>query len=191
MVWLIIALLMGACTGTEPRTGTEQSGQLMQGTRSNDGGSLSAAPSAREGGQESPAATNRRTESTLVRSELEIVELPVGGHIFTVELAQTAAQREQGLMFRQELPADSGMLFIFEESAPRAFWMRNTYIPLSIAYIDARGRILEIYDMKPLSEALVRSRSPAKYALEVNQGRFAEVGVSRGDVLDLSVLPRR
>lgn len=188
---MILALLMAcmvACTGTEQ---PGQPGQLTPVDRSNDGGVRSGLAGAGEGGQEFPAPTNRSTESTRLSSELEIVDLPVGGHIFTVELAQTAAQREQGLMFRRELPADGGMLFMFEESAPRAFWMRNTYVPLSIAYIDARGRILEIYDMEPLSEALVRSRSPAKYALEVNQGRFSEVGVSRGDVLDLSVLPRR
>lgn len=125
------------------------------------------------------------------RAGAHTVALPVGSHLFQVELADTPESRERGLMFRQELERDSGMLFIFDESAPRAFWMKNTSVPLSIAYIDARGRILEIHDMEPYSLEPVRSRSPARYALEVNRGRFLEVGVTPGDVVDLTVLPRR
>ncbi len=114
----------------------------------------------------------------------------MGDHLFTVELARTPEEREQGLMFRQSLGADAGMLFVFDESAIRSFWMKNTTIPLSIAYIDATGRILEIHDMEPLSLEPVRSRYPARYALEVNRGRFVEVGIAPGSVVDLTVLPR-
>ncbi|MFW5694564.1 MAG: DUF192 domain-containing protein [Alkalispirochaeta sp.] len=119
----------------------------------------------------------------------ETVELPVGDHTFDVEIADTEERRRQGLMFREELGPDEGMLFVFPDSQTRSFWMKDTPLPLSIAYISARGTILEIHDMEPYSEEPVRSRFPARYALEVNQGRFAEVGVTEGDDVDLSVLP--
>jgi len=92
-------------------------------------------------------------------------------------------------MFREELGPDNGMLFVFPDSQVRSFWMKDTSVPLSIAYISARGRILEIRSMAPYSEEPVRSRFPARYALEVNQNRFSEVGVTEGDEIDLSVLP--
>lgn len=118
------------------------------------------------------------------------VDLPVGDHVFRVEIADTAESRQRGLMFRTELAPDEGMLFVFPESRPRSFWMKDTEIPLSIAYIAADGRILEIHDMEPFSLSPVRSRYPARYALEVNRGRFAEVGVRVGDVVDLSAVRR-
>ena len=117
------------------------------------------------------------------------VLLPVGDHAFRVELAVTEDERARGLMFRQELGPDEGMLFVFPESAPRSFWMKDTPLPLSIAFISAGGRILEIYDMEPLTLTPIRSRSPARYALEVNQGRFSEVGVAPGDRVELEKLP--
>lgn len=119
----------------------------------------------------------------------QTVALPVGGHTFQVEIADTAESRRQGLMFREDLAPDEGMLFIFPDSQIRSFWMKDTPLPLSIAYISARGRILEIRSMVPYSEEPVRSRFPARYALEVNRDRFEEVGVSEGDEIDLSVLP--
>ncbi len=119
----------------------------------------------------------------------ETIALPVGDHTFHVEIADTPESRQQGLMFREELGEDEGMLFVFPDSRIRSFWMKDTSLPLSIAYISARGRILEIRSMVPYSEEPVRSRFPAKYALEVNRNRFSEVGVSEGDDIDLSVLP--
>lgn len=119
-------------------------------------------------------------------------ELPtvyVGEHPFRLEIAATPEERATGLMFREELDPDQGMLFVFPESAPRSFWMKNTPLPLSIAYIAADGTILEIYDMEPHSLEPVRSRFPAKYALEVNQGRFRELGIDRGTVIDLTKVP--
>jgi uncharacterized membrane protein (UPF0127 family) len=119
----------------------------------------------------------------------EMVELPVGDHVFRVEIADTAETRRQGLMHREELGADEGMLFVFPDSQVRSFWMKDTPLPLSIAYISSRGRILEIRHMEPYSEEPVRSRFPARYALEVNRDRFSQVGVTEGDEIDLSVLP--
>ncbi len=118
----------------------------------------------------------------------ETVALPVGDHVFQVEIADTPESRQQGLMFREDLGSDEGMLFVFPDSQVRSFWMKNTPLPLSIAYISAEGRILEIRHMEPYSEQPVRSRFPARYALEVNRGRFSEVGITPGDEIDLSVL---
>ena len=118
----------------------------------------------------------------------ELIDLPVGPHVFRVEVADDPDERQRGLMFRSRLDPDQGMLFVFPDSQLRSFWMVNTAIPLSIAYIAADGIIQEIYDMQPFSRASVPSRAPAMYALEVNQGRFQEVGVRVRDRVDVSVL---
>ena len=96
------------------------------------------------------------------------------------EVAQTAAERARGLMYREELGENEGMLFVFQDVAERAFWMRDTFIPLDIAYMDPSFRIIDIKPMEPESEALVESSGPAQYALEVNRGWFAEHGVEVG-----------
>lgn len=101
-----------------------------------------------------------------------LVTLWVDKHPLTIEIAQTAAQREQGLMHRQHLPAHQGMLFVFEREVRPCFWMKNTYIPLSIAFIDAQATIVEWTDMQPLDERLVCATQPVLMALEVNQGWF-------------------
>lgn len=107
-----------------------------------------------------------------------------GARIY-VEIADTPEERAEGLMFRSSLPADHGMLFVFPEPQPLAFWMKNTQIPLSIAYIDQDGTVLEIHDMEPYSLETVPSRQPALYALEVNQGTFERLGIEPGDRLRL------
>lgn len=113
-------------------------------------------------------------------------DLAVGDARLTVEVVDTPESRAQGLMFREELPEDHGMLFVFEDAAIRAFYMRNTSIPLSIAYADERLVIVDIHDMEAFSEENVISRAPAMYALEVNQGSFRRWGVKPGDRLVLS-----
>lgn len=104
----------------------------------------------------------------------------VGGYRFAVEIAQSDYQRSRGLMFRESLKRDQGMFFVFEDERHRSFWMENTLIPLSIAYINAKGVIVSIHDMKPLDRTPVNSLSPAKYALEVDQGRFKELKIKPG-----------
>jgi uncharacterized membrane protein (UPF0127 family) len=99
------------------------------------------------------------------------------------EIARTDEQRERGLMWRQTLADGEGMLFVFERDRILSFWMKNTIIPLSIAYIAADGRILEIHDMAPRSLAAVSSARSARYALEVPQGWFTRKGIKAGDVL--------
>jgi uncharacterized membrane protein (UPF0127 family) len=98
-----------------------------------------------------------------------------------VEIADSEPLRMKGLMDRKKLPWDRGMLFVFEKPAHQNFWMKNTYIPLSIAYISSSGVINEIYDMKPLDTSVTYpSTRPARYALEVNQGWFEKNNITRG-----------
>jgi uncharacterized membrane protein (UPF0127 family) len=107
------------------------------------------------------------------------------------EIARTGTERETGLMFRESLADGEGMLFVFERDEMLSFWMKNTLIPLSIAYISYNGRILEIHDMKPRDLSPVRSSRSARYALEVPRGWFERAGVKPGDILDLSPLEKR
>lgn len=112
-------------------------------------------------------------------------QITVGGVDLTVEIADEPAERQKGLMERDSLPEDHGMLFVFPADQEMSFWMKNTTIPLSIAYIASDGRILEIHDLTPLSEVPVRSSRSARYALEVNQGMFEAWGVEEGDRIEL------
>lgn len=111
---------------------------------------------------------------------LPISKIQVGPHAVSAEVALTPEQRSLGLMYRFSLPADHGMLFVFPEPQPLGFWMRNTYIPLSIAFIAADGRIVNITDMAPRDESSYPSNGPALYALEMRKGWFAEKGVGPG-----------
>lgn len=106
--------------------------------------------------------------------------LDVGEHRVHVEIADEPAERSKGLMYRDTLGADDGMLFVYPDSQERSFWMHNTRIPLTIAYIDAEGRIVHLADMTPLSDASVPSNALAMYALEMNRGWFATHGVTVG-----------
>ena len=100
-----------------------------------------------------------------------------------VEIARTPQEKMQGLMFRKSLPEAQGMLFIYEDSDIRSFWMKNTYIPLSLAYIDENCQILQLVDMKPLEEKSYLSAKPAQFVLEVNQGWFEKNNVKVGDTV--------
>jgi uncharacterized membrane protein (UPF0127 family) len=102
-----------------------------------------------------------------------------------VELARTAGERSRGLMFREELAEDGGMLFVYAEDTEAGFWMKDTLIPLSIAFIAADGTILDIQDMEPLSEDTHRPPEPYRYGLEVNQDWFREHGLGRGDRVEI------
>ena len=99
----------------------------------------------------------------------------------TVELAVTDAQRAQGLMHRTELNDGQGMLFIFDRDQVLSFWMKDTVIPLSIAYIAADGRIVEIFDLEPLNLNPVHSSRSVRYALEVPRNWFERAGLGPGD----------
>jgi uncharacterized membrane protein (UPF0127 family) len=101
----------------------------------------------------------------------------------SVEKAETNGERARGLMYRRSLDDGAGMLFIFEEDEILSFWMKNTFIPLSIAFIAADGRILEIRDMEPQDLSTVRSGRPCRYALEVPRGWFGRAGIAPGDIV--------
>lgn len=113
-------------------------------------------------------------------SGLPTSSLTVGGHALTVEIADEEAERARGLMHRDHLAADRGMIFVYPDKGLRRFWMKDTRVPLSIAFLDDDGTIKKIADMQPLSTARTSSVYPVRYALEVNQGWFAEHGVTEG-----------
>ncbi len=113
-------------------------------------------------------------------ANLRTTKLAIGAHTLTAEIAATDEHRSTGLMHRFSLPPDHGMLFVFEAARPLSFWMRNTYMPLSIAFIDAQGRILNIADMAPHDERANWSAGPALYALEMRKGWFASKGIAAG-----------
>ena len=117
---------------------------------------------------------------------LPVRELPIerDGTVLAVVKAEIAAKQEErskGLMYRKSINDGEGMLFIFENDQVLSFWMKNTYIPLSIAFISWDGRIIDIKDMYPLDENTVSSSRSVRYALEVPQGWFTRTGIQVGD----------
>ena len=124
-------------------------------------------------------------------AELPTITLTIGKHKLTAEVATTSEQQMTGLMNRFSLKPDTGMLFPSERPEVRSFWMHNTYVALSIAFIGADGRILNIEDMQPQTEDLHWSKGAALYALEMKKGWFAERGIVPGDCVEgLAKVPR-
>ena len=105
-----------------------------------------------------------------------------------IEVVSNSQERKLGLMYRENLPYDNAMFFIWEYKKRQCMWMKNTYIPLNVAYLDSSGKILEIYDMVPLSDESVCSKKRVRYALEVNLNWFEDNNILVGDVLDISNL---
>jgi len=115
--------------------------------------------------------------------KLAQVRLNAGIHNINAELASTPQQREIGLMFRTAMPANDGMLFAFEQPAQQCFWMRNTLIPLSVAFIGDDGSVVNIDDMKPQTLDSHCSAKPVRFVLEMNEGWFAKRGIKVGSRL--------
>lgn len=111
---------------------------------------------------------------------LRTTRLTTGIHVITAEVAATEQSRMIGLMMRETLKPNHGMVFVFEDKSQHCFWMRNTLLPLSIAFIDDDGTIVNIAEMTPKSEAAVCPQRPVRYALEMEQGWFAKRGVNAG-----------
>jgi uncharacterized membrane protein (UPF0127 family) len=107
--------------------------------------------------------------------------LKVGSHPLKVEVAASDPEREKGLMYRQQLGRNDGMLFVFDEAAYHAMWMKNTLIPLSVAFVDREGVILNILDMEPQTLDSHQAAGPAVYAIETNKGWYAERKLKAGD----------
>jgi uncharacterized membrane protein (UPF0127 family) len=116
--------------------------------------------------------------------KLPSIRLRAGMHNINAEVAQTAEQRAIGLMHRKTMPATDGMLFVFEQPAVQCFWMKNTLLPLSIAFLADDGTVVNIADMKPLTLDSHCSQKPVRYALEMNQGWFARKGLKAGSKLE-------
>jgi uncharacterized protein len=112
--------------------------------------------------------------------QLPTVNLGAGMHNIVAQVARTEAQRATGLMYRREMPAHEGMIFVFEQPATQCFWMRNTLIPLSTAFVDEDGTIVNIEDMAPMTENSHCSKKPVRFVLEMNQGWFAKRGFKAG-----------
>ena len=112
--------------------------------------------------------------------KLDTVTLSAGMHNIRAEVARTPLQQQTGLMFRATMAAHEGMLFVFDGLERRCFWMKNTLLPLSIAFIADDGRIVNLAEMEPQSQDSHCSSEPVRYALEMNQGWFAKRGIKPG-----------
>ena len=121
--------------------------------------------------------------------QLPVTTVKVAGHELKVEIVASDAERSRGLMFREKLGRDDGMLFVFPEPAYHSMWMKNTLIPLSVAFVDREGTILNILDMEPETLDPHVSAGPSVYAIETNKGWFARKQVKAGD--KVTGLPRK
>jgi hypothetical protein len=118
--------------------------------------------------------------SVTARAEMPRMELSAGFHRIEAEVAANDANRMQGLMFRKSLAANQGMLFVFSQQDRHCMWMRNTLLPLSVAFLDEEGRILNVEDMQPQTENSHCESGPARFALEMNLGWFSSKGLKPG-----------
>lgn len=119
----------------------------------------------------------------VAQESMPIIELTAGFHRIEAEVAAQDSHRQVGLMNRPSMPVQRGMLFVFPQANTHCMWMRNTLIPLSVAFMDKEGRIINIADMQPHSEENHCARQPARYALEMNRGWFAQRGIGAGTKL--------
>jgi uncharacterized membrane protein (UPF0127 family) len=181
VVLLVISLLISGCGGTD-------AGESAGGNGSSDVSSASGAEGARRsGGEESTVTTSQA--SSLTSGKVRIDASDGGSVEVEVEVADDTEEMARGLMERTTLAEDAGMLFVYPEERELSFWMKDTLIPLSIAFMDSEGRIVDIQDMKALDDTPPHyaSAEPARYALEVNKGFFDERGVEVGDMARLPV----
>ena len=121
------------------------------------------------------ASSAQQAQMNLPRTKLS-----AGMHMLDVQLAQTPQERQIGLMFRKDMPQHEGMLFVFEQPATQCFWMRNTLIPLTAAFVADDGTIVNLADMKPQTTDSHCSTKPVRYVLEMNQGWFGKKGIKAG-----------
>ena len=117
------------------------------------------------------------------QTNLPRIKLQAGMHQIDTQVAQTEAQRQTGLMFRKETPQHEGMLFVFDQPATQCFWMKNTLLPLTAAFVADDGTIVNLVDMKPQTTDSHCSEKPVRFVLEMNQGWFAKKGLKAGSRL--------
>jgi len=116
---------------------------------------------------------------------LSVVKMNIGNRQFVLEVARTPAEQEAGLMKRDSMPKDHGMIFVFPNDEVRKFWMKNTRFPLDILFVGAKGRVVSISQMKAYDLNETSSGEPARYAIELNEGAADDAGVKAGDVLEI------
>ena len=114
---------------------------------------------------------------------LERIKISAGMHLITAQVALTPEQRQIGLMLRKEMPPQEGMVFVFEQPSQQCFWMKNTPLPLSAAFVADDGRIVNLVDMKAQTLDAHCSQEPVRYVLDMNQGWFAKKGIKAGSKL--------
>ncbi len=158
---VVIAVILAGCGGTQASSDTHS--------------------------QNTPQASGANAAGKTSALRTLVIDTSGGKVEVKVEIADTPSEQAQGLMYRTALGEDRGMLFVYPAERELTFWMKNTFIPLSIAYIDSEGRIVDILDMKPLDDKPPHysSSEPVQYALEVNQGFFDKKGVKVGDKAEL------
>lgn len=132
-------------------------------------------------------AATASNDNLAAESDLEVIAVTVttddGEHVFQTEVAATDEQKAQGMMFRSEMAPDTAMLFPYDEPRELGFWMRNTFVPLDIIFIDENGTILNIEDGVPFNEESVYSAAPATAVLELLGGTAEELGIEAGDTV--------
>jgi uncharacterized protein len=170
---LALVCLLAACGGSDDDSAEPTT------TVSDPGTTTAEAP---------PTSTEEQATTEDENGPVALIETATGEFEVPVEVADTPEEREVGLMNRESLPAGAGMIFLFDEDTASGFWMKNTLIPLSIAFADADGTIVSILDMEPCEAdpcEIYDPGVPYRSALEVNQGAFADWGVQEGDRLTL------
>jgi len=144
-----------------------------------------AAIAAAAGCDSHPSARSVGRAKEAPQSGLPETTMTIGHKTFTLEIAASDAAHETGLMNRDSMPSDHGMIFVFTGESPRTFWMKHTRIPLDILYVDATGKVVSVHQMKPFDLSPVASRGAARYAIELNEGAATAAGVKDGDQLSL------
>lgn len=122
----------------------------------------------------------RAQTTTQPQMNLPRIQLSAGMHLINAQVASTPLEREIGLMHRTEMPVNEGMIFVFENPSALCFWMKNTHIPLTAAFIADDGSIINLADMKPMTTESHCAKVPARFVLEMNQGWFSKRGVREG-----------
>lgn len=183
----LAALAMAACGGAEANDAGERTDERPPPAEAPAGTMTDTGIPDRAAGDVTAGAQEADGDAAAVEApgREEMITISVAGIPVRVEVADEAEERQQGLMYRDSLPDGEGMLFVYEEERTLSFWMRNTQIPLDIAFLDRSGRIVDIRQLEPFDEEGVESRRPAMYALEVRRGWFEENGVRVGDRVEL------
>ncbi len=169
---LLSLVLLAGCGGNSSKNSGNSNNSQPSGSNS------TATPNTSGGGSTGSTSTTSASSGLSTLTILASNGKKVG---VNVEIATTTAELEKGLMNRTAMGEDHGMLFVFPVEQQLSFWMKDTLIPLSVAFIDSNGRIVDIQDMQPQDLTNHNSAEPAKYALEVNQGFFEKRGLKVGD----------